>query len=181
MTSIRHPPVGLFRPTKFDHALLLNRRAFIAIVAAEFVISPVNGAAQPLLVGGRPVAIEVRAQAITAFSPREPSRREFGRLTFRGGLVLTSSYRGFGGISAIRVAADGADFIALTVGRVRGSTSKRSVPSGNGPGRCGMWAFAPWPVAQHARSTCSKQGRPSQANRGPKNQGRSAVQGGPQL
>ena len=47
MTSIRHPPVGLFRPTKFDHALLLNRRAFIAIVAAEFVISPVNGAAQP--------------------------------------------------------------------------------------------------------------------------------------
>jgi len=34
--------------------------------------------------------------------------------------------------------------------RVRGSTGKRSVPSGNGPGRCGVWAFAPWPVAQPA-------------------------------
>ena len=33
---------------------------------------------------------------------------------------------------------------------VRGSTSKRSVPSSNGPGRCGMWASAPWPVAQPA-------------------------------
>src|SRR5689334_7133699 len=31
--------------------------------------------------------------------------------------------------------------------RVRGSTQKRSVPSGNGPGRCG---FAPRPVAQPA-------------------------------
>jgi hypothetical protein len=31
--------------------------------------------------------------------------------------------------------------------RVRGSTERRSVPSCNGPGRCGMWAFAPWPVA----------------------------------
>src|ERR1700733_15605959 len=34
--------------------------------------------------------------------------------------------------------------------RVRGSTGKRSVPSGNGPRRCGVWAFAPWPVAQPA-------------------------------
>src|SRR5262249_40938488 len=34
--------------------------------------------------------------------------------------------------------------------RVCGSTAKRSVPSCNGPGRCGVWAFAPWPVAQPA-------------------------------
>ena len=34
--------------------------------------------------------------------------------------------------------------------RVRGSTVKRSVPSCNGPGRCGVRAFAPWPVAQPA-------------------------------
>ena len=61
--------------------------------------------------------------------------------------------------------------------RVRGSTSKRSVPSRNGPGRCGMGAFAPRPVAQPPRQgqTGSKQGTPSQANRGPKNQGRSTI------
>src|SRR6185312_14423567 len=34
--------------------------------------------------------------------------------------------------------------------RVPGSTGKRSVPSCNGPGRCGMWASAPWPVAPPA-------------------------------
>src|SRR5215469_13733585 len=34
--------------------------------------------------------------------------------------------------------------------RVRGSTGKRSTPSSNGPGRCGMWASAPWPVASPA-------------------------------
>jgi len=93
---------------------MLNRRTFIALAAGKFVMRSVGAAAQPLLVGGRPVAIEVRAQAIPAFSPREPLRREFDRLRFRGGLVLTSPYRGFGGISAIRVAADGANFIALT-------------------------------------------------------------------
>jgi len=92
----------------------MNRRTFTALATAEFVIRPISAVAQPLLVGGWPVAIEVRAQAIAAFSPREPSRRDFDRLTFRGGLVLTSPYRGFGGISAIRVAPDGADFIALS-------------------------------------------------------------------
>src|SRR5207248_8749714 len=43
-----------------------------------------------------------------------PSRRRFGLLEFRGGLVLRSAHSSFGGISAIRVAADGTQFIALT-------------------------------------------------------------------
>ena len=34
--------------------------------------------------------------------------------------------------------------------RVRGTTAKSSVPSCNGPGRCGVRAFPPWPVAQPA-------------------------------
>jgi hypothetical protein len=61
-----------------------------------------------------PVKIEVSAKRIPAFEPRDPTRVRFGALTFRGGLELTSSYREFGGISAIRVAADGAHFIAVT-------------------------------------------------------------------
>ena len=61
-----------------------------------------------------PVAIEVRSEPITAFDVRDPSRRQFGLLEFRGGLVLRSSYEHFGGISAIRVASDGAHFIALS-------------------------------------------------------------------
>jgi hypothetical protein len=61
-----------------------------------------------------PVKIEVSAKPIAAFEPRDPSRVRFGALIFRGGIELTSSYREFGGISAIRVAADGARFIAVT-------------------------------------------------------------------
>ena len=61
-----------------------------------------------------PTQIEIRAKPITAFSPREPDRVRFGALTFRGGLDLTSSYAEFGGISAIRVEADGSGFLAVS-------------------------------------------------------------------
>jgi len=61
-----------------------------------------------------PVRIEVQAKPIAAFEPRDPSRVRFGALIYRGGVELTSSYREFGGISAIRVAADGARFLAVT-------------------------------------------------------------------
>jgi putative transposase len=33
---------------------------------------------------------------------------------------------------------------------IRHPTGKRNAPTCNGPGRCGMWAFAPWPVAPPA-------------------------------
>jgi hypothetical protein len=56
----------------------------------------------------------VRAKPIAAFEPRDPSRVRFGALTFRGGIELTSPYPEFGGISAIRVTADGARFLAVT-------------------------------------------------------------------
>jgi hypothetical protein len=56
----------------------------------------------------------VRAKPIEAFEPRDPSRVRFGALTFRGGIELTSPYPEFGGISAIRVTADGARFLAVT-------------------------------------------------------------------
>jgi hypothetical protein len=61
-----------------------------------------------------PLAIEIQAEPITGFDIRDPARRQFGLLEFRGGLVLRSSSKNFGGISAIRVAADGAHFLALT-------------------------------------------------------------------
>lgn len=61
-----------------------------------------------------PVAIAVHARPISALLPREPQRTRFGALTYRGGVELTSSHREFGGISAIRVNADGAGFLAVT-------------------------------------------------------------------
>jgi hypothetical protein len=61
-----------------------------------------------------PFAIEVQAQPITAFDHRDPDRRRFGRLDFRGGLALISAFEEFGGISSINVAPDGANFIAAS-------------------------------------------------------------------
>lgn len=59
-----------------------------------------------------PIAVE--AVPIEAFDTRDPARTRFGALEFRGGLVLTSGNKNFGGISAIRVEADGARFIGVT-------------------------------------------------------------------
>ena len=58
--------------------------------------------------------IEVHAQSIEAFDPREPSRTRFGALTFRGGLILESPYREFGGFSALSVMADGEHFLSVS-------------------------------------------------------------------
>jgi len=62
----------------------------------------------------QPAKIEVRARPITAFEPGNPQRTKFGALTFRGGLELTSSHRHFGGLSAIRIEADGARFLSVS-------------------------------------------------------------------
>ena len=91
-----------------------NRRMVAAFIASVPFFAAIPGAAQVLPSVARPVAIDIRSEPITAFDIRDPSRRRFGLLEFRGGLVLRSAHSSFGGISAIRVAADGTQFIALT-------------------------------------------------------------------
>ena len=60
------------------------------------------------------VSIEVRARGISSFEARDPTRRRFGKLDFRGGLQLTSPHKDFGGISSLRVEAAGERFLAVT-------------------------------------------------------------------
>src|SRR5215475_11398820 len=61
-----------------------------------------------------PVSIEVKARPIASFDPRDRSHVRFGSLEWRSGLVLTSSFRGFGGLSGLRLDAKGERFIALS-------------------------------------------------------------------
>jgi hypothetical protein len=61
-----------------------------------------------------PMRIDVAVRPIAAFDNSEPSRKRFGALEFRGGLALTSSEPAFGGISGLRVDADGSHFLAVT-------------------------------------------------------------------
>ncbi|MFL5090535.1 MAG: esterase-like activity of phytase family protein [Xanthobacteraceae bacterium] len=93
-----------------------TRRTLLAIVAAALLLPPGVGRAEPdkPRVAEPPVRIEVRARPILSFEPRDPSRHRFGQLEFRGGVELTSPYKEFGGVSAIRVRPDGAHFLALT-------------------------------------------------------------------
>ncbi|MHB0772067.1 esterase-like activity of phytase family protein [Bradyrhizobium sp. 5.13L] len=96
---------------------LSSRRSFLGFAAAGFSTLAVSRLSQaraeppprtaqvPLQVEhavAAPVSVEVNARPIPNFDPRDRSRTRFGALEYRSGLVLTSSYRGFGGLSGIR-------------------------------------------------------------------------------
>jgi hypothetical protein len=81
---------------------------------AGLVLGGIPGAAQTPRPVDPPVAIEIQAQRISNLDQLDSSRRRFGALEFRGGLVLTSRFGEFGGLSAIRVQPDGSTFIAAT-------------------------------------------------------------------
>ena len=59
-------------------------------------------------------SIQVTAKPFIDFEREDAQRRAFGALQFRGGLELSSSDPGFGGISALRVQDDGENFLALS-------------------------------------------------------------------
>ncbi|HXL47515.1 MAG TPA: hypothetical protein VN975_01900 [Xanthobacteraceae bacterium] len=59
-----------------------------AVIASVPLLAAIPGAAQVLPSVARPLAIDIRSEPITAFDVRDPSRRQFGLLEFRGGLVL---------------------------------------------------------------------------------------------
>jgi hypothetical protein len=61
-----------------------------------------------------PVAIEVNARPIAAFDNSDHSRTRFGALEYRSGLVLTSGFRAFGGLSGLRLDAKGERFISFS-------------------------------------------------------------------
>jgi hypothetical protein len=61
-----------------------------------------------------PVSIEVNARPIVSFDPSDRSHVRFGALEYRSGLVLTSSFRGFGGLSGLRLDAKGERFISFS-------------------------------------------------------------------
>jgi hypothetical protein len=84
-----------------------------AVAAALLVLATIPPVAQAQRTSDSIQRIEIRSQAIEAFDPREVGRTKFGALTFRGGLILESDHRAFGGLSGLRVAADGR-FLAVT-------------------------------------------------------------------
>ncbi|THD68333.1 MAG: twin-arginine translocation pathway signal [Bradyrhizobium sp.] len=99
----------------------LTRRRFLASTAAGLSVVAVASRAQvpkPLppdeFSVPAPVAIEVHARPIAWFDNSDHDRVRFGSLEFRSGLVLTSSFRAFGGLSGLRFDARGERFISFS-------------------------------------------------------------------
>lgn len=87
---------------------------FLTVAAIVFCIAFMPAAAQAPSTTDTGSHIVVRAEPIEAFEPRDPSRTRFGALEFRGGLVLNSRAKVFGGLSGLRVSPDGTQFLALS-------------------------------------------------------------------
>lgn len=105
----------------------ISRRRFLECTATGFTAAAMSGAASAQTVVQpakqikpdeftvtAPVAIEVNARPILSFDSRDRSHVRFGSLEFRSGLVLTSSFAGFGGLSGLRLDARGERFIAIS-------------------------------------------------------------------
>ena len=60
------------------------------------------------------VSIEVNARPLPSFDTRDRARVRFGSLEYRSGLILTSPFRGFGGLSGLRLDPKGERFIAIS-------------------------------------------------------------------
>src|ERR1700736_621854 len=61
-----------------------------------------------------PVSIEVNARPLPSFDTRDHHHVRFGALEYRSGLILTSRFRGFGGLSGLRLHAQGGRLISIS-------------------------------------------------------------------
>ena len=107
---------------------LIGRRRLLKYAAASLSVAATSGvvraqtAVQPRPKQAPPdeyavssaVSIDVNARPIASFDTRDRSRVRFGALEYRSGLILTSRFRGFGGLSGLRLDAKGERFIAIS-------------------------------------------------------------------
>jgi hypothetical protein len=106
----------------------LGRRRFLTSTAAGLCSLAIPAVARAQLATQRPpkpvvadeysvtapVSIEVNARPVVSFDPRDHQHVRFGKLEYRSGLVLTSAFRGFGGLSGLRLDAKGERFISIS-------------------------------------------------------------------
>ncbi len=91
-----------------------HRAAVAAALLAAFVACFIPSSARAQAPAATaPVAVEIKSRPVEAFDLRDRTQRRFGELEFRSGLVLTSSFKPFGGLSAFRVDPKGEGFIGM--------------------------------------------------------------------
>lgn len=83
-------------------------------VAVVGLFAGVAFAGKPSMVDLKTGPIAVDAKPLVGFSRIDRAERRFGKLTWRGGLVLTSPSQYFGGWSGLALDPDGKGFFAIT-------------------------------------------------------------------
>src|SRR3954449_4075547 len=107
-------PIGRRRLLKYTAAGLSVAAVPGVALAQTAVQRPPKSAVPDEFSVTAPVSIEVNARPLPSFDTRDRSRVRFGSLEYRSGLILTSGFRGFGGLSALRLDAKGERFIAVS-------------------------------------------------------------------
>jgi hypothetical protein len=93
----------------------LTRRRFLTGAAASGGVGLLPPVATAQMGAAASVSsLEVTARPIASFDPRDATHVRYGSLEFRSGLVLTSSFKGFGGLSALHLDEKGERFISLS-------------------------------------------------------------------
>src|SRR3954451_19767766 len=109
-----HTPIGRRRLLKYAAAGLSVAAVPGVALAQTAVQRPPKPAVPDEFSVTTPVSIEVNARPLPSFDTRDRSRVRFGELGYRSGLILTSRFRGFGGLSGLRLDAKGERFIAIS-------------------------------------------------------------------
>jgi len=93
-----------------------RRRSLAAgtLIAALLLVVGSLAIAQTRRYADKPTRISILTSPIQSFDNRDPSLTRFGKLEFRGGLVLASKYGAFGGLSAIHLDAQGSRLLGVT-------------------------------------------------------------------
>lgn len=86
----------------------------LALLASHWLTLDAGAQSKPDIYRSTIEAVRVNARRIEHFSKSDPTRRTFGKLEFRGGLVLTSPSSQFGGWSALEIDADGRRLLAIS-------------------------------------------------------------------
>jgi hypothetical protein len=92
----------------------LSTLAAFAAAKAQFAPPPAPSGSTDELPADAPVSIEVRARPIPWFDRHDHERVRFGALEYQSGLVLTSAFPHFGGLSGLRLDPKGERFISFS-------------------------------------------------------------------
>jgi hypothetical protein len=92
------------------------KRTVLGVLSALTVAGAAIANPKPSTLSLKPDEIKVEAAGISGFDRADRSKTTFGKLEWRGGVVLTAASANFGGWSGLVVGSDGKAFIAVSDG-----------------------------------------------------------------